>query len=128
MHSRRHERGFTLTGLAVALCVFVGTLALLLRMVPPYLEYRAVREAVTRAALEFNPDADSLQDLRTRIRKLLTVSQIYGVSADDMDIYRDKGRVIIDATYEVRFHILWRLDGVMVFDDLLVEANDGNYR
>jgi len=30
---------------------------------------------------------------------------------------------VIDATYEVRFPLVWIIDGVMVFDDLRVEVN-----
>jgi len=30
--------------------------------------------------------------------------------------------VVIDATYEVRFPLIWIVDGVMVFDQLIVKV------
>ena len=121
------QRGFSFLGMALIICLFAGALVLLLRVVPPYIEYRSVYNVITRAGAEYNADRDSLGDLRTRIRKLLMTSQVYDITADDIDIYREKGRVVIDANYEVRFHLLWRLDGVMVFDDLVVTVTSSDY-
>lgn len=120
------QRGFSFVGMALVICLFAGTLVLLLRVVPPYIEYRSVNDVINRAAADYNPDRDSLNDLRVRIRKLLMTSQVYDITADDIDLYRDKGRVVIDANYEVRFHLLWRLDGVMVFDDLVVTVTSSD--
>ena len=121
------QRGFSFFGMALVICLFAGTLVLLLRVFPPYIEYRAVNDVINRAAADYNPDRDSLNDLRVRIRKLLMTSQVYDITADDIDLYRDKGRVVIDANYEIRFHLLWRLDGVMVFDDLVVTVTSSDY-
>ena len=122
------QGGFSFFGMALVICLFAGTLVLLLRVVPTYIEYRAVNDVINRAAAEHNPERDSLNDLRVRIRKLLMTSQVYDITADDIDLYRDKGRVVIDANYEVRFHLLWRLDGVMVFDDLVVTVTNSDYQ
>jgi hypothetical protein len=46
---------------------------------------------------------------------------VYDIKAENIEVFRDNGKVIIDATYEVRFPLVWIIDGVMVFDDLLIE-------
>ncbi len=123
-----HQHGFSFLGMALIICLFASALVMLLRIVPPYIEYRSVHDVITRSAAEYNADRDSLDDLRVRIRKLLMTSQVYDITADDIDLYRDKGRVVIDANYEVRFHLIWRLDGVMVFDDLVATASTSDYQ
>jgi hypothetical protein len=40
----------------------------------------------------------------------------------DIDIYRERGVIVIDANYEKRFPLFWILDGVMKFEDLVVET------
>ncbi|MEY2907480.1 MAG: hypothetical protein RLZZ602_3 [Pseudomonadota bacterium] len=117
------QGGFTFWGIAFNVLVLGGFLVLLLRIAPAYLEYMTIKDIVNRAGEEFDPVNDGLQDIRTRIRKLLNTSQIYDIKAEDIEIYREKGKVVIDATYEVRFPLVWIVDGVMHFDDLIVEVD-----
>jgi len=117
------QGGFTFWGIAFNVLVLGGFLVLLLRIAPAYLEYKTIKDIVSRAGEEFDPVNDGLQDIRTRIRKLLNTSQVYDIKAEDIEIYREKGKVVIDATYEVRFPLVWIVDGVMHFDDLIVEVD-----
>lgn len=117
------QRGFGFWGIAFNILVLGGFLVLVLRIAPAYLEYMTIKDIVNRAASDFDPKNDTLQDIRTHVRKLLNTSQVYDIKAEDIEIFREKGRVVIDATYEVRFPLIWIIDGVMVFDDLVVEAN-----
>ena len=117
------QGGFTFWGIAFNILVLGGFLVLLLRIAPAYLEYMTIKDIVSRAGEEFDPVNDGLQDIRTRIRKLLNTSQVYDIKAEDIEIYREKGKVVIDATYEVRFPLVWIVDGVMHFDDLIVEVD-----
>jgi len=117
------QGGFTFWGIAFNVLVLGGFLVLLLRIAPAYLEYMTIKDIVSRAGEEFDPVNDGLQDIRTRIRKLLNTSQVYDIKAEDIEIYREKGKVVIDATYEVRFPLVWIVDGVMHFDDLIVEVD-----
>jgi hypothetical protein len=117
------QGGFTFWGIAFNVLVLGGFLVLLLRIAPAYLEYMTIKDIVNRAGEEFDPVNDGLQDIRTRIRKLLNTSQVYDIKAEDIEIYREKGKVVIDATYEVRFPLVWIVDGVMHFDDLIVEVD-----
>ena len=44
------------------------------------------------------------------------------MNIEDIEISRERGRLVIDATYERRFPLIWIIDGVMRFDDLVVET------
>ena len=108
-------------GIALNIFIFGSFLVLALRVAPFYMTYLTVKDIVERAAEEYDPKSQSLADVRTRIRKLLNTSQVYDIAAEDIEVFRDNGKVIINATYEVRFPLVWIIDGVMVFDDLLIE-------
>lgn len=116
------QRGFSFWGLVFNMLVLGAVLVLVLRIAPAYMEYLTVKDVVERAAAEYDPREDTLQDVRTHITKLLRTSQIYDVTIDDIEVYRERSRVIIDATYERRFPLFWIIDGVMNFDDLKVET------
>ena len=67
----------------------------------------------------------SSTEIRTRIRKLLHTSQVDVIDANDIEIYRERRKIVIDANYEVRFPLFWIVDGVMNFEDLIFKV-DGN--
>lgn len=115
------QQGMSLWSVALNIFILGSFLVLALRVAPSYMTYLTVKDIVERAAEQYDPKSQSLADVRTRIRKLLNTSQVYDIKAEDIDVFRDNGKVIIDATYEVRFPLVWIIDGVMVFDDLLIE-------
>lgn len=121
LHSR--QRGFSFWGIALNVLIFGAFLVVVLRVAPLYVEYLTVKDVIARAGAEYDPSKQGLGDIRTHIRKLLNTSQIYVITADDVEIIREKGKVVIDANYEVRFPLVWIIDGVMKFEDLRVEVD-----
>ena len=123
--ARERQSGFTLWTLALDLLVLSVALVLILRITPSYLEYLTVKDIVERTVEEFDPETQSALEIRTRIRKLLQTSQVDVIDASDIEIYRERRKIVIDANYEVRFPLFWIVDGVMNFDDLIFKV-DGN--
>ena len=93
-----------------------------LRVVPSCIEYLTVKDHFARVAAEHDRQTDTVTDLRTRLGKLLTTNQIYDTRIEEIAIYRERGVIVIDASYEERFPLFWILDGVIVFDDLVAET------
>ena len=123
LSSRSRQRGFSFWGIALNVLIFGAFLVTVLRVAPLYVEYLTVKDVIARAGAEYDPSKQGLGDIRTHIRKLLNTSQIYVITADDVEIIREKGKVVIDANYEVRFPLVWIIDGVMKFEDLRVEVD-----
>jgi hypothetical protein len=117
------QRGLSFWSVGINLLILTLLLTILTRAVPIYIEYLTVRDIVHRAAEEFDSRSQTTQDLKTRIRKLMQTSQVYGPANEAVKVYRENGQYYIDATYEVRFPLIWILDGVMVFDDLLIQVD-----
>ena len=117
-----YQGGFTFWTLLVYLLVFGGALILSLRIAPSYLEYLTVKDIVERAVDDFDPQTQSSTEIRTRIRKLLHTSQVDVIDANDIEFYRERRKIVIDANYEVRFPLFWIVDGVMNFEDLIFKV------
>ena len=120
-HPRR-VLGFNIWAMSINLLLLGAMLVLALRIVPTYMEYLSVRDLITRAAQEYDSRNETVSDLKNRLAKLLNTNQIYDTSIDQIEVYRERGVVVIDASYEKRFPLFWVLDGVMKFDDLVVET------
>lgn len=117
------SRGFSIWTLSLNLLLLGAGLVLILRLLPGYVEYMTVKDLISRAASEHDARTDTIPDLRTRLAKLLTTNQIADTTIEDIRIYRERGVIVIDANYENRFSLVWILDGVMKFDDLIVETD-----
>ena len=97
-------------------------LVMALRVVPSYLEYLTIKDLITRAAEEHDPRTETMTDLRSRLAKLFNTNQVKDTTVGDVEVYRERGVIVIDANYEKRFPLFWILDGVMKFEDLVVET------
>ena len=97
-------------------------LVMALLVVPSYIEHLTGNDLFTRPADEYDPRGESVAILKAWIAKLLHTSQIYDTSLDDIEVYRESGAIVIDANYEKCFTGFWMLDGVMKFEDLIVET------
>ena len=114
--------GFNVWTVSINLLLLSMILVVGLRVVPSYMEYLTVKDLIARVAAEYDRQTDTVTDLRTRLGKLLTTNQIYDPRIEDIAIYRERGVIVIDASYEKRFPLFWILDGVIVFDDLVAET------
>ena len=118
----KRAMGFNIWAISINLLLLGALLVTAIRIVPTYMEYLTVRDLITRAAQEYDPRNETVTDLKVRLAKLLNTNQVYDTSIDDIEVYRERGVVVIDANYEKRFPLFWILDGVMKFDDLIVET------
>ena len=119
---KRRDAGFSLWAITTNL-VFLGLLLIAaLRMAPTYFEYLAVKDILLRAVVEQPVSGETVPQLRNRLAALLVTNQVRGVEIDDIAIYSERGVIVVDARYEVRFPLVWILDGVMQFDDLVIQT------
>ena len=119
---RAGVQGFNIWAVSINLLLLGALLVMALRVVPSYMEYLTIKDLITRAADEYDSRSETVTDLRVRLAKLLNTNQIYDTSIDDIEVYRERGAIVIDANYEKRFPLFWILDGVMNFEDLIVET------
>ena len=122
MNMRKRQAGMSIPGM-LAIAIMVGFFVMCaIRMVPGYFEYLTVKEIVTKVAAEFNPEQDSIQDIRRKLANMLNTNQVYGIQPGEIEVFRKDGKTYIDARYELRVPVMGRIDAVMNFDDLEIQA------
>ncbi len=114
--------GLSTWSVSINLLLLGALLVVALRVVPSYMEYPTIKGLIARAADEYGPRSESVTDLKVRLAKLLNTNQIYDTSIDDIEVYQEPGAIVIDANYEKRFPAFWILDGVIKFENLIVET------
>ena len=124
MHMRQRQLGMSALGI-LAIMLMVGFFVMCtIRMVPPFLEYLSVKDIISKIAMEYDPDEENVADARRKIANVFNSNQIYLLDPRDVEVFNRLGKTYIDANYEVRLPILWRIDAVLKFDDLLYEVGN----
>ena len=124
MITRKRESGLSLLG---TLCILfmLGFFAMcLIRMFPPYFEYLTVKSIISKIATDADSAIETNATIRRKIANIFNSNQIYQLAPKDVEVYRLKGKTYIDGNYEVRLPIVWRIDAVLKFDDLLYQVGD----
>ena len=122
MRVRQGQSGASLLGM-LCILLMLGFFAMcIIRMLPPYLEYLSVKDIISRIAMEPETADDSASDIRRKIANIFNTNQIYLLDPKDVEVFSKRGYTYIDANYEVRLPVMWRIDSVMKFDDLLYQV------
>lgn len=124
MTARRRQSGMSILGILIIMLMLGFFAMCIIRMTPAYLEYLSVNEIIAGVAMETDPVTDGFRDIRRKIAKIFNSNQIYLLNPDDVEIYSRDGKTYIDANYEVRLPVMWRIDAVLKFDDLLYEVGN----
>lgn len=122
MGARQGQSGMSLLGM-LCILMMLGFFAMcIIRMTPPYIEYLSVKDIIARIAMDPDTAHDSVSDIRRKISNIFNTNQIYLLDPKDVDVYSKSGNTYIDASYEVRLPVMWRIDSVLKFDDLLYQV------
>ena len=119
MNTYRSQAGMSILGTLIILVMAGFFVMCALRLGPSYFEYLSVRDIVSRMVVDPETSGESNNAIRGRLETIFNTNRISGLKAREIEIYRKDGHTYIDAGYEVRLPIVWRIDAVMKFDDLL---------
>ncbi len=107
----------------LGILVIVGLLSfflmIMIRLFPSYMEGRAVKTAITDVAAASN-STQSLREVTKRLTSNFNTNRIEALRPSKVKVYRDKGKIIIDANYEKRTPLFEGVDAVLMFNDNIV--------
>ncbi len=122
MIDRKKQTGMTtLTWLLVALVVGFFLICLV-KIGPVYIESRTVKSIVQQAADEARSEGLGKAEIHDRITKKLLINTVSGMSMEDVEVRGTGEDMEIDANYEVRKPLLFNIDVVLKFDNMIVKV------
>jgi hypothetical protein len=92
------ERGVSLSGLIVVLVVLGALAMLVIKMVPAYIEYRSVKDAIVKA----KANGGTVREMQTSFDKNAGINNVDAISGRDLMFNRDGGDTEISFQYEKR--------------------------
>ena len=111
----RRQRGMSFSGWLLVLAGLIGAITLGLKMVPHYVENRAIESVILSMEPAF-VRTKSKKDVHALIDKRLRINNVREYrSADIVNIKRIKDRASLVLDYEVRENVVANADVVLVF-------------
>lgn len=117
MITRSRQRGLSLLGWVVVLIVLAvfGTAAF--RMVPAYMEYNTIKSATVSLLGDSKTALMSEREIRDALGKRFVINQVDAITANDLVVSKEGGRVSVAVDYEVREPLFYNVSVVMTFRD-----------
>lgn len=97
--TRKRQSGLSLIGVLLVGALLGACLLVAFKMVPVVSEYFGIKRAISAVASSADPMNASVSQLRSDFSKRAIVDEITSVSAADLDITKENGRIVISVEY-----------------------------
>ncbi|QNA89516.1 DUF4845 domain-containing protein [Massilia sp. Dwa41.01b] len=106
------QRGISLTGLILVLAVLSAFAVVAIKIIPSYIEFRAVRDGIVRAKAA----GGTVRDMQKTFDKYAEVNNVEAVRGQDVVITRDGDTPELSFAYEKRIPFTDRISIVIDYD------------
>lgn len=118
--NRVRQRGITVVGAVMLMIVIAFAVLIGMRVVPIYVSYFNVRQAIEGLKSEADIRQMSATEIHNRLDKRLYIGYIEVVKARDLKIVKKGNNVILKLAYEDRRPLIGNLDVVATFNEDIV--------
>ena len=97
--TRKSQSGLSLVGVLLVGSMAAAVVLLGLRLVPVVSEYFGIKRALASVAGAANPQTATVPELRNAFSKRAIVDDISSITASDVDITKENGRIVMSVDY-----------------------------
>jgi len=97
--TRKSQSGLSLVGVLLVGSIAAAVVLLGLRLVPVVSEYFGIKRALASVAGAANPQTATVSELRNAFTKRAIVDDISSITASDVDITKENGRIVMSVDY-----------------------------
>ena len=121
MHMRSRQTGLGMIQWAAIIGVagLLGVCAF--RLLPVYLDHMTIRQVVKNAATDPASRDMSASEIRHSMQGAFITNRIETIKLKDIKFTTDRSMIIMDASYEVRVPLIYNVDAVVKFENLVYE-------
>ncbi len=116
-HKTLHkQKGISLSGLLVWSVILILISILGFRVLPSYIEYTSIKKNLNAVAEEASKQDSDINHIRQSFGKRAQIDNIKSISAQDIKITREKGRVVLSASYTSKIPLVSNVALVIDFE------------
>lgn len=114
------QRGMTIIGVLLVLIVIAFVALIAMRIVPIYVDYFTIRQAIEGLKSESDVKSMSREDIHKSLDRRFDVSYVDVIRGRDLKIARQGQDLVLKLVYEDRRSLIGNLDVVARFDEDVV--------
>jgi Domain of unknown function (DUF4845) len=92
------QRGVGMLGVLMILVLLVAGAIIMLKAIPPYLEFFSIKKAFT--ALKAEAKGGSIKDIKDKFSARAIIDDIKSITANDLEISKEGGEMVVSANYQ----------------------------
>ncbi len=110
------QRGISFGGFLMGAFLLVIIGISLLKLVPAYIEYARIDSVFAEIVRDSAMDKASPREIRAAFEKRASIDDISAISANDIDIASDGGRLDLSASYSVKVPLFGNVSIILEFN------------
>jgi hypothetical protein len=112
---RNRQSGMSGIGILIILILVVFAALIGMRVTPAYIEYFAIKKAVTAMAQSGELSGATVADVRRAFDKRAAIDDISSINSADLEIAKEGGDVILSFAYEKRVPLFYNVSLLIDF-------------
>ncbi|MDZ7655881.1 MAG: DUF4845 domain-containing protein [Sulfurimicrobium sp.] len=112
---KKNQQGMTFLGVTFVGMIVVFGAILVMKLIPPYLEFWSVQKVIGLMAKDSTLDSMTPQDVRNSFNKRSSIDNITVISGKDLEVAKDRGQTVVSANYSVTVPIAGNLSALIDF-------------
>jgi Tfp pilus assembly major pilin PilA len=122
MKTRSSQQGMSLLSWMVVIFVVSILVTVVVKLVPVYMDSLTVKSIVEDVASQQKLNSNSTREIRKALESQFMVNRVEAITAKDVKIIKEKGKIFLNANYEKRVPVMYNVDAVVKFENLVFEV------
>jgi len=114
--TRNRQSGVSIVGILIIVALFAFFLTVVMRLLPSFMDSRELKTALESVVSTSNSSMP-LGEVKKKIASNFLTNRIEVIKVKEVKVYREKGKIIIDANYETRTMLFEGVDAVLMFNN-----------
>lgn len=113
---KKNQQGMTFLGVMFVGMVIVFGAILVMKLIPPYLEYWSVQKIISVMAKDSGLPEMTPAQVRESFDRRAVIDNVTVITGKDLDISKDRGQTVVVASYSVTVPIAGNLSALIEFE------------
>ncbi|BCB27949.1 hypothetical protein SKTS_28350 [Sulfurimicrobium lacus] len=112
---KKNQQGMTFFGVIFVGMIVVFGAILVMKLIPPYLEYWSVEKIIGVMAKDSSLPGMTPSEVRDSFDKRAVIDNVNVIKGSDLEISKDRGTTVVNANYSVTVPLVGNLSALMEF-------------
>jgi hypothetical protein len=113
---KKNQQGMTFFGVMFVGMIIVFGAILLMKLIPPYLEFWSVQKIITVMAKDPALPGMTPQEVRNSFDRRAVIDNVNVIKGKELEISKERGETVVSASYSVTVPIAGNLSALLEFE------------